>query len=95
MAGDAYGYTAGPPAARWQAILNASWPDNPRGLPHHEPIDVTARIVFEDDGEVWLDGTADRWVGQHVCVELDDPRLQVRYVWVDAGDVRRRGVRAD
>lgn len=90
MPGDAYGYTTGPPAEHWQEVLNASWPDNPRGLPQHEPIDVTARIVFEGDGETWLDGTAARWVGQNVCVEIVDPRLQVRFVWVDAGDVKRK-----
>ena len=95
MAGDAYG---GPnPPGGWQSVLNQSWPlvdDKGRrhaeGIPRRAPIAVTARIVFDVDGEVWLEGTADRWHGRYVCVELHDPRLQVRYVWVDASDVRRR-----
>lgn len=92
MAGDAYGMSPhGNGTGQWQTVLNQSWPDNPLGLPQHQPINVTARIVFEHDGEVWLDGTASRWVGQCVCVEINDPRLQVRYCWVDAGDVKRRG----
>ena len=76
-----------------QDVLNKSWP--PAEVAHElkdrpDAIAVQVRIEFETDGEQWLDGTARRWWKQHVCVECLDPRLQVRYVWVDAADVRRQ-----
>jgi hypothetical protein len=55
-----------------------------------DSIAVQVRVEFERDGEQWLDGRACRWWQRHVCVECDDRRLRVRYVWVDAGDVVRR-----
>jgi hypothetical protein len=55
-----------------------------------DAIALQVRVVFETDGEQWLVGIARRWWEQHVCVECLDPRPRVRYVWVDASDVRRR-----
>lgn len=78
---------------RFQDVLNQSWPPSGvAGAQKNRPdsIDVQVRIEFETDGEQWVDAVARRWWQRHVCVECDDPRLQVRYIWVDAGDVRRR-----
>lgn len=46
--------------------------------------------VFEHDGKTWLDGRATRWNRSHVCVYVTDPRLSSPYLWVRAGDVKRR-----
>lgn len=95
MAGDAYG-GPNPPRGR-QDVLNETWPlvddkgkRHARGIPNREPIPVTVRVVFESDGETWLDGDADRWHGRCVHVSVIDPRLRVNGVWVDAADVKRR-----
>jgi hypothetical protein len=77
---------------RYQDVQNSSWPpaDVVRELKNRDDAaTVQVRIVFSVDGEQWVDGIAQRWWQRHVCVEVDDPRLRVRYVWVDAGDVRR------
>lgn len=77
----------------FQDVLNQSWPpaEVARELRNRpDAIAAKARVMFETDGEQWLDGIARRWWQQHVCVELEDPRLRVRYVWVSAADVRRR-----
>lgn len=88
--------TPPPPPRAWQKVLNEAWPltdptgrPHARGIPDRDPIPVTVRVVFQDDGETWLTGLADRWHGQHVHVSVGDPRLQVPGVWVLAGDVRR------
>ena len=75
-----------------RVVLNQSWPpnDGARGLIDHASINVTVRVVFERDGETWLDGVATRWSGRHVFVRVEDSRLRVQFVWVDAADVRRR-----
>lgn len=56
------------------------------------PIDVRARVVFADDGEVWLPGRALEWTAELVRVEVHDPRHRLRpaVAWLPAGDVRRR-----
>jgi len=95
----AVSHSAPPPPdrSRWQEVLNQSWPlvdehgkRHARGIPNRDPIAVRVRVVFDGDGETWLDGQAVRWHNQSVMVEVDDPRLQTRRVWVDAGDVKRR-----
>ena len=52
---------------RLQDILNQSWPspEVARSL-HDRPdgIAVRVRVVWERDGEEWVDGTATRWHGQ-------------------------------
>lgn len=82
------------PSDSWQAVTNKHWPSPElartlRDVPADRQIKVVARVVFEDDGEQLLDGTAVRWTRNHVCVWLNDPRLQVAYVWLAPTDVRR------
>jgi hypothetical protein len=49
---------------------------------------VRARVVFERDGEVWLDGTATRLgFDGAIFVELKDRRVQTIGVWLTPGDV--------
>lgn len=80
-----------PHVQAWQAVENEHWPANPRGWRWHEPgIDVRVRIVFERDGETFLDGTARRWDTNHVYVEIDDRRLQINGVWLRPKDVKRQ-----
>lgn len=86
-----YGVAYRPDA--YQDVLNQSWPpaDVARELKTRDDgIGVRVRVVFDRDGEQWLDGVARRWWQTHVCVECGDARLRVRYVWVGAEDVRRR-----
>lgn len=88
-----YNYGESTGHGKYLDILNKSWPpaEVARELKDRpDAIAVQVRIVFETDGEQWLDGMARRWWQQHVCVECLDSRLQVRYVWVDAGDVKRQ-----
>jgi len=101
------GYTPGRPGDRppfgepgqRQRVLNVAWPyQDANGRLHAEgirdraeSIDVDVRVVFEDDGEVWLPGRAQRWTSTHVWVTgLVDERLHQRFVWVLIVDVRRR-----
>lgn len=64
----------------WQKILNAasargSYQDRP-------PVRVRARLEFERDGEVWLDGTATRLgFDGAIFVELNDHRCQAIGAW--------------
>jgi len=37
---------------------------------HRDAIPVTARVVWERDGEEWVDGLALRWDSDHVYVEI-------------------------
>lgn len=76
---------------RFQDVMNKSWPppDVARRLSDHAAIPVTVRIVWDRDGETWLDGTATRWHGQHVFVRFVDERSRLGFAWVDAGDVGR------
>lgn len=79
-----------------QRVLNESWPlrdekgPHARGIKDRTPIPVRVRVVFEHDGEQWLDGQATRWHGRSVRVAVHDTRLIVPGVWVDAADVTRR-----
>lgn len=80
-----------------QHVLNESWPfhdargnGHAHGIDDRPGIDVTVRVVWETDGEEWLDGHAVRWHRQHVCVSVADNRSLTPVVWVRAGDVRRR-----
>ena len=78
-------------ASRWQRLLNAR-PIPPRRLQNtgRNPIRVTARLMWEHDGEQLVDTRAVDWVGRDVLVEVFDPRWQTQGVWLDAGDVGRR-----
>jgi hypothetical protein len=80
-----------------QKILNQSWPlhdrngkAHARGIPDRPSILVRARIVWELDGEEWIDARATRWTRTHVHVEFADPRAQINGAWLRADDVKRR-----
>ena len=77
------------------ALDNVQRPLNAHPVPpgHHtdveRPIPVQVRIVFERDGEEWVDGLALEWTRDLVRVATREQRLHPRVVWVRAGDVRR------
>lgn len=73
----------------WQEVRNAR-PIPPRKSQHDCLIPVTARIVWERDGEERIETTAEAWAGRDVFVMIDDRRWRLGGVWVDAADVRRR-----
>jgi hypothetical protein len=77
---------------QFQDVLNQSWPapDVAKRIKDPASIDVTVRLAFARDGEVWLDGVGTRWHGHHVFVRIEDTRLRLPFVWVDASNVRRR-----
>jgi hypothetical protein len=54
------------------------------------PVPVTARIVWEDDGEEYIDTEAAGWSGQLVYVRVPDARYRLTSVWLNAADVTRR-----
>lgn len=86
---DIHGYPTAP--RRWQRIVNESWPQGAATIkdqPH--PIDVTARVVWEYDGEETVEGRAIRWTRTRVLVAFDDPRWQTVGVWLLPSDVKRR-----
>ena len=70
----------------WQKIRNdagarGSYRDRP-------PVAVRARVVFERDGEVRLDGTATRLgFDGAIFVELHDRRMQTVGAWLPPDDV--------
>lgn len=80
------------PTGGQQRLINESWPASPRTIgnaPH--PIPVTARLVWEEDGQQWVQTRALRWNRRHVFVALHDRRVgAVIGVWLDPADVRRR-----
>ncbi|MDN4173899.1 hypothetical protein QWY28_13140 [Nocardioides sp. SOB77] len=80
-----------------QRVLNEAWPlrrkdgtPHAEGIPDRDPIPVRVRLVFEHDGESYLDGRAQRWTRTHVFVAVSDARIKIGAVWVQASDVRRR-----
>jgi hypothetical protein len=56
----------------------------------HQPVPITARIVWADDGEEFIETLAAGWSGRNVYVPLPDPRYRLTSVWLDAADVKRR-----
>lgn len=70
----------------WQKIRNNA---GARGsFQSRPPVPVRAHVVFERDGEVWLDGTATRLGFDGVIfVELHDRRAQTIGVWLRSDDV--------
>lgn len=79
--------------AQEQMILNARpIPDRRLQQLGRATIRVTVRLVWERDGEEYVDTLARDWVGRDVLVDVDDHRWLTRGVWVDAGDLRRRVV---
>ncbi|UZD63023.1 hypothetical protein [Brevibacterium sp. JSBI002] len=65
----------------WQKIRNDA---GARGsFQNRPPVPVRARVVFERDGEVWLDGTATRLgFDGAIFVESKDRRCQAIGVWL-------------
>lgn len=52
------------------------------------PVPVRARIVWEHDGETWLDGQARRLdPGAAIFVEIRDKRCQFTGLWLAPDDV--------
>ena len=56
----------------------------------HQPVPITARIVWTDDGEEFVETVAAGWTGRNVYVRMPDRRYRFTSVWLDAADVRRR-----
>jgi len=87
-----------PDRSKWQRARNEHWPfvdrdgqRHARGVPDQKnPIPVRVRVVWDRDGEEWIDGGARRWTQTAVLVTFDDHRLQVGGVWVVPSDVERR-----
>jgi hypothetical protein len=72
-----------------QRILN----DTGAREPEHKfrwPVPITARVVWEQDGEEHLETEALGWTEQDVYVRVTDRRYQLRAVWLNAADVTRR-----
>ncbi|PSL05927.1 hypothetical protein CLV30_10379 [Haloactinopolyspora alba] len=80
-----------PPHVRAQRrVLNKHWPRRPRDFRKHRPgIPVTARVVWERDGEEYIDATAVRWDTDHVYVEFVDNRLGANGTWLKPSDIYR------
>jgi hypothetical protein len=53
-------------------------------------VPITARIVWADDGEEYIETEAIGWSGQNVYVRLPNRRYRLTSVWLDAADVTRR-----
>jgi hypothetical protein len=54
-----------------------------------EPIPVRVRLHWEASGWQEVTTTARGWTRDLVLVIVDDPRVRVRGVWLQPGDVRR------
>jgi hypothetical protein len=54
------------------------------------PVPVVARVVWEDDGEEYMETEAVGWSGQLVAVRVSDRRYRLTSVWLNAADVARR-----
>jgi hypothetical protein len=60
-----------------QKILNDTGARVPEHI-FHQPVPITARIVWADDGEEHLDTVALGWTGRDVYVRLPDRRTGSR-----------------
>jgi hypothetical protein len=72
-----------------QAILN----DTGAREPEHtfgQPVPVTARIVWAEDGVEQVETVALGWTDHRVYVRLPDSRWRFTSIWLDAADVTRR-----
>jgi hypothetical protein len=78
-----------PHVLRRRAVLNMHWPRKPASFKDHDPIPVTVRVVWAQDGEEYLPGEAVRWDADHVYVRIDDARCGGNGVWVKPADVYR------
>jgi hypothetical protein len=74
-----------------QEVLNHHWPRDPQRYRYQEPgVPVRVRIVWERDGEEYVEGMARCWDSSHVYVEVRDVRNATNGVWVKPHDVYRR-----
>lgn len=70
----------------WHEVYNAAAARS--SYQDHPPAPVRARVVFDRDGEAWLDGRATRLgFDGTIFVELVDRRIQVVGAWFAPGDV--------
>jgi hypothetical protein len=53
-------------------------------------VSIVPRIVWEEDGEEFIETEAAAWNGPLVYVRVPDRRYRLTSVWLDASDVRRR-----
>lgn len=88
--------------ARWQRILNQSWPQRDDTGPHARDIregtertPAEARVHWVRDGLEILPGLVTRRANGCVFVELNDPRCAIRGVWLSETDVRPRQITSD
>jgi hypothetical protein len=72
-----------------QKILNDTGACEPKDR-LDPPVPIVARIVWEDDGEEYIETTAAGWSGRLVYVRVPDRRYRLTSVWLDAADVTRR-----
>lgn len=82
-----------PEPVRIQQVLNQDAPPT-RALqlmPDKGRIPVRGRLVWDTDGEEWVDAYATRWTRTQVFVQPGDARLAGAIgVWISARDVERR-----
>ncbi len=72
-----------------QGIVNAH--DVPRRFVRARvPVPVTARVVWEVDGEEHLETVATAWTRRLVLVDVSDRRNRITAAWLELADVRRR-----
>lgn len=64
-------------------------PDRSSVVDAAEPIPITARIVWGEDGEQPVDGVAVKWTRDLVLVEVRDPRCATIGPWLHVTDVKR------
>ncbi|MBD0292955.1 MAG: hypothetical protein ICV70_05215 [Jiangellaceae bacterium] len=72
-----------------QVIVNATGAKVPKHR-LHPPVPVRARIMWDRDGEEWIDTAALGWTGREVYVQMPDRRYRFTAVWLPAVDLRRR-----
>lgn len=83
--------TAETSTAHSQEILNIHWPAEPQAFSERTPsIPVRVRLVWEHDGEAFVEGWATKWDAAHVHVMIEDERTERSGVWVKPHDVYRR-----
>jgi hypothetical protein len=86
-----YGAFGAPSTWTFQKVRNVEYPPDgvPRLLRERDAIPVSARVVWEQDGEEWISGRAVKWVRPVVFVLISDERHGGAGLWLPAADVRR------
>jgi hypothetical protein len=70
-------------------VARSAHPQRPEHT-FNQPVPITARIVWELDGEEHIETEAAGWSGQLVYVRMPDRRYRLTSVWLNASDVQRR-----